>query len=65
MQVFECKVGDLVRVRHGWNPMGPARLVTRIDPTTGEIELDCTERNGVRITLKNKHIWELVNAARG
>jgi len=63
--IFDCKPGDKVRIQHGWNPMAPTRVVLRMDELTGEVILDCTYYNGVRITAQNAHIWELVDADRG
>jgi hypothetical protein len=58
--MLELKVGDKVRVKHGWNPMAPARTVTSVDAATREAALDCTPENGVRVTADNEHIWEKV-----
>lgn len=59
-RIFSCKVGDSVRVRYEWNPMAPVRKVINVDESTGEVELDCTWYNDVRITEKNAHIWQLI-----
>lgn len=57
---LDCKLGDRVRVRRGWNPMAPVRTVTDIDIITGNVTLDCTCDNGVFINEMNAGIWEKV-----
>lgn len=61
--MLDCKVGDKVRVKHGWNPMASTRTVTAVDAVTGEAELDCTQHNGIKITNENADIWEVVQHA--
>jgi hypothetical protein len=63
--VFDCGPGDKVRVRRGWNPFADTRTVLRVDESTGEVHLDCTADNGVRITAANAHMWEKILEDRG
>jgi hypothetical protein len=60
--MLDVKVGDHVRVKREWNPMAPTRLVTHIDEVTGEIDLDCTPVNGVRVRPADYELWEKLDA---